>query len=66
VTAKRATTIYAMSHGTLTGWEALPDATLTYDDHKHSRVQIFQRHLDAGQTLDIAQSAWSGTMLLLK
>jgi len=65
VTAKRATTIYAMSHGSPAGWDPVPDATLTYDDHKHSRVQVFQHRLDAGQTLDVAQSAWSGTMLLV-
>lgn len=65
VTAKRATTIYALSHGAPAGWDVVEGATLTYDDRKHSRVQIFQRHLDAGRTLDVAQSAWSGTMLLV-
>jgi hypothetical protein len=65
VTAKRATTIYAMTHGTLAGWDPVPDGDLTYDDRKRSRVRVFQRHVDAGQTLDIAQSAWSGTMLLV-
>jgi hypothetical protein len=65
VTAKRATTIYAMSHGAPAGWELVPDAVLTYDDRKHSRVQIFQRHLDVGQTLDVPQNSWSGTMLLV-
>jgi hypothetical protein len=65
VAAKRATTIYVMSHGAPAGWDAVPDAALTYDDRKHSRVQIFRRRLDAGQTLDVAQSTWTGTMLLV-
>lgn len=65
ITAKRATTIHAMSHGAPAGWDPVPGAALTYDDRKHSRVQVFQRHLDAGQTLDVVQSAWTGTMLLV-
>ena len=65
ITVKRATTIYAMSHGAPAGWQAVEGAALTYDDRKHSRVQIFERHFDAGQTLDVAQSAWTGTMLLV-
>jgi hypothetical protein len=54
-----------MSHGKLDGWDIVPDATLTYDDRKHSRVQIFEHHIDTGATLEVPQNSWSGTMLLV-
>lgn len=66
ITAKRHATIYVLTHGdALAGFGPVPGATFSYDDRKHTGVAIFQRTVEAGEKLDVAQSGWTGTMVLL-
>jgi len=48
----------------LSGWKET-GPPFTYSDDKHTRVVLLQKHLTAGQDLEIPRGNWSGVLVLL-
>ncbi|NQT15173.1 MAG: exo-alpha-sialidase [Planctomycetes bacterium] len=70
VTARRDTVIHAATgkgqEGTdTTGWELLDAEGFHYSTKHRSPMLIMRRPLQAGQTLTVGQTNWSGALLLL-
>ncbi len=47
------------------GWEAVPEQTFHYTDGGRTRMQVYRRRIDAGQTIELPQGNWTGGILLL-
>ena len=70
VTAQCATTLFMAAapkqeQTDTTGWTLVPDATFNYTDGGKTRMQVYSRQVDAGQTVSVPQGGWSGGLLLI-
>jgi len=70
VTAKRDTKVFFATAPSqkgidLKGWTESKDLSFSYTDKHKTRIQVYQRTLQARQSIDIPQGNWSGGMLLI-
>lgn len=70
VTARRDVTIYAATgakqDGTdTTGWEVLDGPGFSYSTKHGTPMLLMRRSLEAGQSLTVPQTNWSGTLILM-
>jgi hypothetical protein len=70
VTAKREMTLSMATAPSQTGidtsgWEAEPEQTFHYTDGGRTTMQVYQRQVEAGQTIELPQGNWTGGILLL-
>lgn len=68
VTAKRDTTLVAAtskaSAATLAGWAATGE-TFLYTDQNRTAMAVLSRDLRAGETFQVPQAGWTGTLVLI-
>lgn len=48
-----------------TAWTPVPDSSFHYSDTKRTKMSVFKRLLKPGQTVELPQDSWTGTLLLL-
>jgi hypothetical protein len=70
VQAERDTTIYAavpsrQSGIDLAGWTRAQDMSFTYSDRHQSQLDVYEKHLAAGEKLSLPQGNWSGIGMIL-
>ena len=70
VTAKTDTTVYVAVSTSTEGfdqeqWETEPDLSFHYSDAGRTKMHVLSRRLKSGQTFEISQKTWSGTLLLI-
>jgi hypothetical protein len=70
VTAKRDTTLVVATASSqqgapLTGWEPLPGLEFLYTDAGKTSLTVFTRRVSAGQSIDVPQTNWTGTLVLI-
>jgi hypothetical protein len=50
----------------LEGWEKVDGLQFRYNDGGKTLMQVYQRKLKKGETVDIPQGNWTGCMLLMR
>lgn len=47
------------------GWQPLPELGFHYSDRGQTKLEVFSRHLEEDQELQLSSSTWAGTLLLV-